>query len=463
MTEAAPKVFISYSHDGLEHEERVLILADQLRQDGIDAEIDKYYQSPPEGWPAWCERQIEGADFVLLVCTETYHRRVKGREDPGKGLGAVWEARIIHQLVYESGAVSQKFIPVLFSDGSAEHIPLAVKGWTRYVPDTDEGYEALYRRLTQQPWVKPPPLGVRRRLPSRAPRPRPRDGTSGPAREMVPPSVSRRWADLLNREPQEDAIVERLEAMQRTGRFEPLLVVMPGGASSCHEYFAERVSWRNLRLFVSEDEQPPRYERLKWRHWAVDAFTLLRDLPDRTGARDIKALEARLVGLTQSLCFSFSIDDADWRANRALVRHWIDYFCQSWPAPARGHFVVSFLCVVVPETRGNLSSWVNRLKEMAPGSSLTAYLRELEDRLPSETRLLVTKPLEPIRRKHVMDWIGTIRNLLPDSEQVDDLREKCGRLFPQPAAARSFVDVHSELRAILHKLSETNRVPEVAP
>jgi hypothetical protein len=82
----APKVFISYSHDTARHQERVLDLADRLRADGIDAEIDQYNDAPPEGWPLWCERQIEIADFVLMVCTEAYHRRVRGEGAPGKGL-----------------------------------------------------------------------------------------------------------------------------------------------------------------------------------------------------------------------------------------------------------------------------------------------------------------------------------------------------------------------------------------
>ena len=51
-----PKVFISYSHDSEAHEDRVLDLANRLREDGIDAEIDQYETSPPEGWPAWCKR-----------------------------------------------------------------------------------------------------------------------------------------------------------------------------------------------------------------------------------------------------------------------------------------------------------------------------------------------------------------------------------------------------------------------
>lgn len=89
MTGAPARVFISYSHDTAAHQERVLDLADRLRADGIDAEIDQYNMAPPEGWPLWCERQIEAADVVLMVCTESYHRRVRGEEAPGKGLGVV--------------------------------------------------------------------------------------------------------------------------------------------------------------------------------------------------------------------------------------------------------------------------------------------------------------------------------------------------------------------------------------
>lgn len=162
-----PRVFISYSHDALEHQERVRGLADRLRADGIDAEIDQYNEAPQEGWALWCERQIEAADVVLMVCTETYHRRVRREEAPGKGLGVVWEAAIIRQLIYEAGAISSKFVPVLFSGGSSEHIPTPIKGWSRYVVDSDEGYERLYRRLTGQPRLPRPELGAIRTLPAR--------------------------------------------------------------------------------------------------------------------------------------------------------------------------------------------------------------------------------------------------------------------------------------------------------
>jgi hypothetical protein len=79
---APPRVFISYSHDSPEHCDRVLEFADRLRTDGVDAMIDQYIQSPPEGWPSWCQAEIEKAGFVLMVCTETYLTGLVARRSP---------------------------------------------------------------------------------------------------------------------------------------------------------------------------------------------------------------------------------------------------------------------------------------------------------------------------------------------------------------------------------------------
>ena len=164
---APPRVFISYSHDSVAHEDRVLALADRLRADGIDAMIDQYVQSPPQGWPIWCKSEIRKSDFVLLVCTETYLRRVDGEEEPGVGHGVLWEGRLIKQHLYDTGSVSSKFVPVLFADGSDDHVPTPVRGASIYRIETAEGYESLYRLLTNQPRVRKPEIGKLLRLPER--------------------------------------------------------------------------------------------------------------------------------------------------------------------------------------------------------------------------------------------------------------------------------------------------------
>jgi hypothetical protein len=95
---AAPRVFVSYSHDSEQHRLRVLELTTILRSFGVDARIDHFFEvPPPRSWAAWMHDEIEAADFVLVVCTETYARRVTNREARGHGLGARWEGGILTQ------------------------------------------------------------------------------------------------------------------------------------------------------------------------------------------------------------------------------------------------------------------------------------------------------------------------------------------------------------------------------
>lgn len=44
-----PKVFISYSHQNVEYENKILEFANRLRSEGIDANIDLYEEAPAEG------------------------------------------------------------------------------------------------------------------------------------------------------------------------------------------------------------------------------------------------------------------------------------------------------------------------------------------------------------------------------------------------------------------------------
>ncbi len=162
-----PIVFISYSHDSPEHSDRVLALSDHLRADGIDCILDQYEDSPPEGWPRWMDRNIRAADFVLMICTPTYHRRVMGEEEPDKGHGVAWESTLIYQYIYNEGTSNNQFIPILLEGAHEADIPIPWQGVKNYRPTTKEGYDELYRRLTEQPFTPKPSLGTLRTLPSR--------------------------------------------------------------------------------------------------------------------------------------------------------------------------------------------------------------------------------------------------------------------------------------------------------
>jgi tetratricopeptide (TPR) repeat protein len=144
-------MFISYSHDSAEHLDRIWDLCERLRKDGIDCRIDLQEFSPAEGWPRWCRNQVQESQFVLVVCTETYKRRFKGKEVTGTGLGAKWEGFVITQELYEAEGKNIKFIPVVFTPDDAQHIPLDLLGATRYDLSTLEAYDNLFRHITDQP------------------------------------------------------------------------------------------------------------------------------------------------------------------------------------------------------------------------------------------------------------------------------------------------------------------------
>jgi len=289
---AAPRVFISYSHDSKTHADRVLALAERLLAEGVDASIDQYIQSPPEGWPDWCEAQIREADFVLMVCTETYLRRVDRKEEAGKGRGVMWEARLIRQHLYDSGSVSSKFVPVLFADGSHDHVPTPVKGGSIYRVESSEGYEALYRLLTDQPAVRKRERGRLRRLPERQRQSLGESAAGTAAEEQTRPVAS------LPHPRVEDVFVGRLEERGKLaaalfpadGATRP--VVVSGMAGVGKSYLVDRFYWEHGAQF------PGGYLRLAFDPdkptTAADLLSTLRDrlkLP----VGDDGALAARLL------------------------------------------------------------------------------------------------------------------------------------------------------------------------
>ncbi len=131
----SPRVFISYSHDSIKHAEHVLGLSERLRQDGVETILDQYEQgTPPKGWPLWMLDQLDQANFVLLICTETYYRRFRGHEEPGVGKGADWEGAVITQKIYDSRSTTTRFVPVLFDPDSPRFIPEPVRGGAHHPP-----------------------------------------------------------------------------------------------------------------------------------------------------------------------------------------------------------------------------------------------------------------------------------------------------------------------------------------
>ena len=162
------RIFFSYSHDSDVHRDLVLALSERLREDGVETLVDQYLNgSPAQGWPRWMLDQLDEADAVLVVCSETYYRRFRGHEQPGKGKGADWEGALITQEIYDSRSRTLKFVPVFLTDAVESWIPEPLRAVTYYEVTTREGYESLYDFLIGQTGVQPGPIGAIKAKPRR--------------------------------------------------------------------------------------------------------------------------------------------------------------------------------------------------------------------------------------------------------------------------------------------------------
>jgi DNA-binding XRE family transcriptional regulator len=208
-----PIVFISYSHDSDAHRQRVLELSERLRAEGVECEIDQYEVSPPEGWPKWMERIIRKADFVLVVCTETYRQRFDAEAPAGVGRGVKWESTLLTQHLYDADALNPKFIPIVFDDKDAAFVPVPLNGAARY--KLDDAYEDLYRHLTDQPRVRRAPVGKIKNLlaapPATAAVPLPPRGSMPP----MPPNAEIAVEVVIDRPYDEYSSEEQENLMER--------------------------------------------------------------------------------------------------------------------------------------------------------------------------------------------------------------------------------------------------------
>jgi hypothetical protein len=154
---AAPKAFISYSHDNPEHSSWVLKLAGDLRGVGVDVVLDQWDLAPGQEISLFMERGISDADRVIMVCSSPY----VSKSDRGVG-GVAYERLIVTAEVVKS-IDTIKFIPILRGSDSTKRLP-SFLGPRLYIDfSTDAEYRAklieLAREIHGAPAVSKPSLG----------------------------------------------------------------------------------------------------------------------------------------------------------------------------------------------------------------------------------------------------------------------------------------------------------------
>lgn len=162
-----PRVFISYSQDSITFADKVLAFSNKLRSEGIDTILDQYEEAPAEGWPRWMENNINTADFVLVVGSFDYSKKIYGQAEKGMGRGVKWEGNIIYQKLYMADTINSRFIPIVFEEKDFEFIPTPLQGSTYYNVSTEAGFDKLYWRLRGVTSKEKPPLGKLRPLPEK--------------------------------------------------------------------------------------------------------------------------------------------------------------------------------------------------------------------------------------------------------------------------------------------------------
>lgn len=157
-------VFISYSHDSLEHTNRVLEFSDRLIRDGVNCILDQYTPAPKEGWVKWMTNNLENSDYIITVCTSLYNERIKGNQLSARGNGVRFESLLTLQSLYENGSINRNIVPVVFNEKDTIFIPSPFKSFRYYSLDSNMGYEELYRHITNQPKIMKPKLGEKIKL-----------------------------------------------------------------------------------------------------------------------------------------------------------------------------------------------------------------------------------------------------------------------------------------------------------
>jgi len=157
-----PKVFISYSWTSPEHEQFVLDLATTLRDNGVDAILDKWRLKPGQDKFVFMESMVTDPAVakVLVLSDKRYAQKADARSG---GVGT--ESQIISAELY-SKTTQTKFIPVVceFEESGEPCLPVFMKGRIHVDMSGEdkfgEGLEQLLRLVYDQPTHKEPALGA---------------------------------------------------------------------------------------------------------------------------------------------------------------------------------------------------------------------------------------------------------------------------------------------------------------
>ena len=135
-----PKLFISYSWDGQDHQNWVLKLANNLCKHGVDVILGQWDTRIGSDLTFFMEQGLTKSKLVVCVCSEGY---VQKAAIPRGGVG--YEKRIISADLLDGS--NKCFIIPIIRNNPEKQIPTILKGFRYLDFSNDENYVSNYGEL----------------------------------------------------------------------------------------------------------------------------------------------------------------------------------------------------------------------------------------------------------------------------------------------------------------------------
>jgi len=151
---STPRLFVSYSWTSPDHEARVVVLATELRESGVDVILDKWDLREGHDAVAFMEKMVTDPSVgkVIMVCDSAYAAKADSRSG---GVGT--EAQIISPEIYANQS-QDKFVAVVFErdDQGRPCVPTYYRSRIHIDLSDSSAYSENFEQLLR--WVFDKPL-----------------------------------------------------------------------------------------------------------------------------------------------------------------------------------------------------------------------------------------------------------------------------------------------------------------
>ncbi|MEN7430590.1 SEFIR domain-containing protein [Chromobacterium sp. TRC.1.1.SA] len=155
-----PKLFISYSWSNPDHEKKVVDIATELRESGVDVILDKWDLKEGNDAITFMEKMVTDPELkkVAIICDEKYASKADGRAG---GVGT--ETQIISKEVYDNQG-QDKFVAVVFEkdEHGKAYLPTYYKSRIYIDLSVEDKYSDNFDQLLR--WIYDKPLYIKPKI-----------------------------------------------------------------------------------------------------------------------------------------------------------------------------------------------------------------------------------------------------------------------------------------------------------